>query len=150
MAQSLAVYKGYCRVAILILGIALNIGSCAKQQQPDQGIRGKLPFGGVNTPTSTQSITGKVEVTGWALSEGGIASVSVYIDGSFVTDCILGQARPDVSKVYPSIPEGALSGWTATFDSANFTASWHNLTIQAKSKSGATRDLASLPVLVQK
>ena len=110
----------------------------------------KLPFGGVNAPLSEQKITGKVDFTGWALSEEGIESVSIYVDRAFVANCSTGLPRPDVAKAYPHMPESGASGWAATFDPANFLPGWHELTVQAKSKAGATRDVGSLPFMVQR
>jgi hypothetical protein len=99
---------------------------------------------------SQQKITGKVNVTGWALTEAGIESVTIYVDRTFVADCSMALSRPDVAKAYPNMPESGVSGWTVTFDSTNFSPGWHDLTVQAKSQTGATRDLASLPLLVQR
>jgi hypothetical protein len=150
MGTRLAVRAGFCLRAVLIVGLGLLLASCAHQSTSEGKVRSKLPFGGVNTPASQQAITGKVDVTGWALSEAGIESVSIYVDRAFVADCSTGLARPDVSKAYPSMPASSASGWTVTFDSTNFSAGWHDLTVQAQSKTGATRDLASLPVLFQR
>lgn len=132
--------------AILLIGMGFSLVSCAGQRKSEV----KLPYGGVNVPVSGQAITGKVDVTGWALSEAGIESVSIYVDRTFVADCSTGLSRPDVAKAYPDMAASGVSGWTVTFDSTNFSPGWHDLTVQAKSKTGATRDLASLPILVQR
>jgi hypothetical protein len=134
--------------ASLILGLGLSLASCARDQK--SGGRVNLPFGGVNTPVSQQSVTGKVDVTGWALSEAGIESVSIYVDRVFVADCSTGLPRPDVAKAYANVPESGVAGWTMTLDSTRFSPGWHELTVQARSKDGATRDLASMPIAVQR
>jgi len=99
---------------------------------------------------SQQRVAGKVDVSGWALSETGIESVSIYVDRTFVADCSAGLLRPDVTKAYPNMLDSGVSGWKMTFDSTNLSPSWHELTVQVKSKDGATRDIASLPILVQR
>ena len=139
----------FCLRGILIVSLGLSLASCADQRKSDGKVISKLPFGGVNAPVSQQKITGKVDIAGWALSEAGIESVSIYVDRTFVADCSTGLPRPDVAKAYPNLPDSGVSGWTVTFDSTNFSPSWHELTVQAKSKAGATRDLASLPIVVQ-
>jgi large repetitive protein len=125
------------------------LASCTEGRKTDRKVTLKLPFGGVNIPVSSQRITGKVDVAGWALAEAGIESVSIYVDRSFVAQCSTGLPRPDVAKAYPSVPGSGNAGWMVTVDSASFSAGWHELTVQAASKDGATRDLASFPILVE-
>jgi hypothetical protein len=62
----------------------------------------------------------------------------------------MGLPRPDVAQTYPNVHESGAAGWKATFDSTILLPNWHELTVQAKSKAGATRDLASLPILIQR
>lgn len=132
---------------VAVLLITLNAGLLS-QTSSNAKSPPKLPYGGVNFPASGQKIKGKVDLVGWALSESGIASVSIYLDRSFVADCSTGQARPDVAKAYPKVNGSGASGWKLTFDSAKFSPDWHELTIQARSRAGATRDLATLPILI--
>jgi hypothetical protein len=124
------------------------LNSCSRRE-PNAAILSKLPFGGVNSPQNEQKISGKVEVIGWALSEEGIESVSLYVDRAFVANCSLGLPRLDVAKVYPHMSGSGSSGWSTTLDSSNVPPGWHELIVQARSKSGTTRDLGSIPVLVQ-
>ena len=147
MGKCLNVRARFCLSGILIAGLGLSLASCARQREK---VPSKLPFGGVNTPLSQQRITGKVEIAGWALSEAGIESVSIYIDRTYVADCSRGLPRPDVAKEYPNLPDSGASGWTVTFDSTSFSPAWHELTVQATSKAGGTRDLASVPILIQR
>ena len=83
-------------------------------------------------------------------SFGSRDRVRIDLRRAFVADCSTGLARPDVSKACPSMPASGAPGWTVNFDSTNFSAGWHDLTVQAQSKTRATRDLASLPVLFQR
>jgi len=39
-----------------------------------------------------------LSVTGWAISEGGMERVEVYLDGNFVRNGSYGPPRPDVEK----------------------------------------------------
>jgi hypothetical protein len=129
--------------AILFVGLGFFLSSCSEQRKSEA-----LPFGGVNAPVSGQRITGKLDVSGWALSETGIESVSIYVDRSFVSSCSTGLPRPDVAKVYPSFGGSDVAGWAIELDSTKLSPNWHELTVQAKSKGGLTRDLASIPILV--
>jgi large repetitive protein len=150
MGIRLDVCARFCLRGILIVSLGLSLASCSHQPKSDGKVISKLPFGGVNALVSQQKITGKVDIAGWALSEAGIESVSIYVDRTFVAGCSTGLPRPDVAKAYPNLPDSGVSGWTVTFDSTNLSPSWHELTVQAKSKAGATRDLASLPIVVQR
>jgi hypothetical protein len=106
-----------------------------------------LPFGGVNSPGGGQKLQGAVEVIGWALADDGIDSVSLYVDRAFYAKASIGLPRADVAAAYPKATRGADSGWSATLDTAKFSSGWHELTVQAVSKAGTTRDLASLTFL---
>jgi len=131
---------------LLIATLCLAFVSCAPKSNSGKP---KLPFGGINSPASQQKISGRIDVVGWVLSEAGIESVSLYVDRSFLSDCTLGAARPDVAQTYPQIPNNNNAGWTASLDAAKLAAGWHELTVQAKSSEGATRDIASIPFLVE-
>jgi len=150
MERCLTVYARFCLHASLIVSLGLSLASCVHQRGSDGKVAPKLPFGGVNAPVSQQKVVGAVDVTGWALSEAGIESVSFYVDRTFVADCSTGLPRPDVAKAYPAMPNSGVSGWTATFDSTSVSPGWHELTVQVKSNDGATRDISSLPIMVQR
>ena len=129
-----------------ILSVNLILSSCSagRKAAPD------LPLGGVNAPVSGQKVAGKVDAVGWALAESGIDSVSIYVDRRFVARAATGLPRPDVAQAYPSISGNGNAGWTLPIDAARFSPGWHELTIQARSKEGATHDLASIPILIER
>ncbi len=135
---------------ILVVCAGLALSSCSPGGKPEGTSAAKLPLGGVNTPSSQQLIKGKVGVTGWALSEDGIESVSVYVDRTYVVAGATGLSRPDVAGTYPSIKGSDVSGWRLTLDTSTLSPDWHELTVQVRSKAGATRDIASMPLLVQR
>ncbi|HTM50995.1 MAG TPA: Ig-like domain-containing protein [Bryobacteraceae bacterium] len=127
--------------AILLILICFLL-SC-----PDSKRTATLPFGGVNRPAGGQKLQGAVEVIGWALADSGIESVSLYVDRAFHAKASIGLPRADVAAAYPKATGGAESGWRATLDTTTFSSGWHELTVQAVSKAGTTRDLASLTFL---
>lgn len=133
---------------LLLAGLLLS--SCNMLQKSGVEKDAKLPFGGVNAPVSGQKVKGKLSMAGWAISDTGIESVSVYVDRSFATASTLGVSRPDVGQAYPAFNNSDKAGWTAELDMSAISPGWHELTIQARSKDGTSRDLASLPVLVER
>jgi len=125
--------------------------SCSSGANPssDAVTRAKLPFGTVDQPKANQTLKGVVGVTGWALSESGIASVTIYVDRTFLAAAISGLPRPDVASSHPGISGNAAAGWGAEVDTSKLTAGWHELTVQVRDRNGGTRELGSMPVLVE-
>jgi len=138
-----------CLRTLVAIGLAFSLSSCRGKSDGELPSK-MLPFGGVNSPVSQQIVVGKIDVSGWALSEAGIESVSIYVDRTFVVECATGQPRPDVARTYPKIADSGSSGWAVAVDAARFTIGWHEVTVQVKSKAGVTRDLASLPIVIQR
>ncbi len=130
--------------ALLLCGLLVSASCSRDNTHPD------LPYGAVDTPAASGTVTGKVMVAGWALADDGIESVSIYVDRKFASAGQTGAPRPDVQKIYPKMPASGNAGWSALLDTGAFSPGWHELTVQVRSKSGATRDLAPLSVLVQR
>ena len=93
---------------------------------------------------------GPVEVAGWALSEQPIEEVSLYIDRKYRGNAALRVARPDVAASKPDYRYAATAGWMTTLDTTALTPGWHEVVVQARSRDGATRDLATVPILVKR
>jgi N-acetylmuramoyl-L-alanine amidase len=102
-----------------------------------------LPFGAVDPVGSPQG-DGTLKLTGWALSEDPIQTISLYIDGHYVTSARMLQPRPDVNRAYPAY--GLINaGWEIELDSRMFSGE-HEIVVQAKTVHGASRDLQALPI----
>jgi glucose/arabinose dehydrogenase len=79
------------------------------------------PFGVMDTPADgTDGVTGAIPVTGWALDDTGVRSVSLWRDavsGEPPGLVLIGDAtfvpgaRPDVAAAYPSYPDADRAGW---------------------------------------
>jgi hypothetical protein len=80
-------------------------------------------------------------LSGWARSESGIDSVSVYVDGIYSVNATIKIARADVQKAYPNMRDAATGGWWASLPLASIPVGVHDLTVQLKAGSGAIRDL---------
>ena len=137
-------------VLTLTLSLAVFCSSCGKPagQGSRPSVVAQLPFGAVDTPVAGQTLRGRVLVGGWALSEAGIRQVTIHIDRNFVAEATLGGPRPDVAKVHPGFPDSGTSGWNALLDTRVISEGPHELTVQARSKAGATRDLATIQVTI--
>ena len=109
-----------------------------------------LPFGFVDAPTSGEAVQGEVRALGWALCEGGPCEIAFYVDRRFVKQASAGPSRPDVAKAYPDVPGAETSAWEATLSTQGLGPGPHELVVQARSKAGATRDLAGTLQIVVK
>jgi hypothetical protein len=72
------------------------------------------PFGYVDTPATGATVAGAIGITGWALDDGSVDRVAVFIDdsGAWIGDATFVQgARPDVAAAYPAAPNSARAGW---------------------------------------
>lgn len=112
--------------------------------------RAPLPFGSVDLPQPKTIVQGTLLVSGWVLANEPVQVVSVYIDTEFITSVPVAIARPDVAAAKPAYKNAANSGFGVAIDSATIAQGWHEVVVQARTESGAVRDLASVPVLVQR
>jgi hypothetical protein len=132
-------------IAYGLIAVLLLVVTCCTHSQPSE-----LPLGYVDTKPGP-NITGVVSLVGWAAAEDGISKVCLYVDrqAASCTESITG-ARPDVAAIYPHIAGAVTSGWSIQFDSSGLAPGNHEFLIQATTKSGATRDLGSMNVVVAK
>lgn len=121
---------------------------CGQQQKAATATAGGLPFGEVLEPKPNQTITGPFAIRGWALARNGIEQVAIYEDRTFLADAKLGLSSPEAQTAQPGFPGSAQAGWVFDADLGIFTSGIHELTVQARSKTGATRELASWKVVI--
>jgi hypothetical protein len=80
----------------------------------------KGPFGSFDTPVNGSTVMSSIPVTGWALDDIGVESVTLWRDavegeGSgqvYIGDAVMVEgARPDIEQTYPSYPVSYKAGW---------------------------------------
>lgn len=74
------------------------------------------PFGSFDTPVDGSTVSGSISITGWALDDGGLASVKIYLTQgetqTYIGDALMVEgARPDVAAAYPEYPGNTKAGW---------------------------------------
>ena len=137
------------RLACLTVGAATTIVLACSGGLRIPDPKNELPFGYVDVPVQGATVTRTTFVGGWALDNGAITSVRIYLDGKYLSDARIGLERPDVSKVYPQYAHGANAhGWGVGIDLGDVTGA-HMILVQATDDSGATRDLGSVSVTVK-
>jgi hypothetical protein len=102
----------------------------------------------VDMPKANATLTGSVQLNGWAIDTGGVAisSVQILMDG-VVYGTNYGALRGDVCAVYPSSAGCPNVGWMFTLDSTLFLDGPHLLQIQPLAADGQSRTI-SVPVKI--
>src|SRR4051812_9786519 len=90
------------RSLYFVLLIVLPTLTACKAGASDPDPANELPFGFIDAPKEGASVNRQVQMYGWALDDGGIADVRLFVDGRFVRNVKTDQARPDLTSVYPS------------------------------------------------
>lgn len=141
-------YRRFDLRVLCVCALCLFSAACVQEEKPDHSSADKLPFGQVLEPREDEPINGPFAIRGWALSENGIQQVTIYEDRIFLANAKLGLSSPEAQKAQPNFPGSANAGWRFDTDPGIFTSARHELTVQARSKTGAVRELASLKVVI--
>jgi len=141
-------YRQFDFRLLSVCALCLFSAACVQEERPDHASADKLPFGQVLEPREDEPLTGPFAIRGWALSENGIQQVAIYEDRVFLANAKLGLSSPEAHDAQPSFPGSANAGWRFDADPGIFTSARHELTVQARSKTGAIRELASLKVVI--
>jgi hypothetical protein len=102
----------------------------------------------VDEPANGAAIERNVSSHGWALDDNGVSKVNIYLDGHYLTQAGVTDAREDVSKVYPKYAHGNdTHGWKMVITlPRDVTLGPHTLVFQAVDNQGATRDIGTADV----
>jgi hypothetical protein len=91
------------------------------------------PFGTLDTPAQGEVISGEYVVRGWVLTPQPAtvrpdgSTVAVIIDGQYVGRPVLGQSRPDVGALFPSLNNATIAGGTYRLDTRRLTNGVHTI-----------------------
>lgn len=74
------------------------------------------PFGSFETPVEGSLFSGSIAVTGWALDDGGLANVKIYLlqngIANYIGDALFVEgARPDIASAFSGYPNNTKAGW---------------------------------------
>lgn len=90
----------------------------------------------IDEPSVTMINNTDINVRGWAIDSSGINNVNIYFDNNLLGNATIGQARPDIIKVFPNYPEADTSGYSYVIDVNKVNAGIHNLKVEAVGKDG--------------
>ena len=131
---------------VLGLWLVTAAGCALVQTGPDP--KNELPFGWVDEPANGAAIDRNIASHGWVLDDNAVSKVNVYLDGHYLTQTDVTEARPDVTKIYPRYAHGNdTHGWKLVIPlPGDVTLGPHKLVFQAVDNQGATRDIGSVDV----
>ena len=133
---------------VLIGLCAVCAAACMQLSKSEPDPKNELPFGYVDEPKDGTSIDRNVTTHGWAMDDNGVAEIRVFLDNHFVARTTPTEARPDVSKAFPRYAHGKdTHGWTLIVPlDAGVVLGPHTLVYQAVDNQGATRDIGTVNV----
>jgi beta-N-acetylglucosaminidase len=102
----------------------------------------------VDNPRANSSVSGSVNIDGWALNSSGIKSVNILVDGRLRGQAVISLARPDVNAAFPGYPGGSKSGYSYSLNLSGISAGYHTIQVQAIGVNG-TKSVQSLTVKVE-
>ncbi len=101
------------------------------------------PGGGVlrlllEEPVDGQIHSGVGNLRGWAVAQGSIQRVQIFIDGEYAFDAPYGGRRPDVGGSFPDIANSENSGFSLAFNYGDLSAGEHTVRAVAETVGGET------------
>lgn len=95
-----------------------------------------IPIGFIDIPAFDETISGTIEIAGWALDEIKIDRVEIYLDGQFIGKATYGNPRPDVEHDYPGRPGTPNFGFIFNLNTASYSNGPHTIEALAINSSG--------------
>ena len=127
----------------VMLPVAAATGSA---DAPDPAAEAGAPGGSrLQCDEATLWPNGRVTISGWALSEGGVQDMAVLRGRKSIATPLHGSSRPDVARYFPSVPEAARSGFKCSFTPSPPLKPGETLTLRLRTGLGETTLLDVLP-----
>jgi len=130
--------------ALILLSAACGYGGGnGAGASRDHNPKNELPFGYIDFPTNGATVERDMAARGWAMDDGRIAAVRIYLDNHFIATTTLTESRPDVSKAYANYAHGGdKHGWALLVPLGGYAkVGKHQILVQAVDDQGATRDI---------
>jgi hypothetical protein len=99
------------------------------------------PMGHVDVPTQNATVSGTVDVSGWAIDDRNVPSVEILLDGVRVGQGRQGLPREGVARDYPGLPTAPNSGFVYQLDTRSYANGSHVLEVWATDAAGNTSQL---------
>ncbi len=111
------------------------------------------PVGNFDYPDSGRSVSGSINLHGWALDDIGVESVKIYLqngtDKVYLGDAAFAQgARPDIATFYAYYPNYDRAGWSMSFTTNTLENGEYTFIAEATDFEGNTTELAGKPFII--
>jgi hypothetical protein len=135
-------------VGVALVAAAWIVAAVACGARPLPEPDNELPFGFMDVPANGATVGRVTRVAGWALDDGRVTRVDVYVDGHFRGSATPAAPRPDVAKAFPAYARQAdTCGWEVNVDLGDRSVPV-TILAQAIDDRGATRDLGTVTVSI--
>jgi hypothetical protein len=125
-----------------------GLGPSSETQVPIPGVVPGRVLASLDSPKQGMTFKGSLGVGGWALADGGIAEVAIYLDGNRTGSADIGLQRPDVQRAYPTLPGALASGFAGRIDLGGASGGAHEVKVRLRLNDGAIRELPAVTVNV--
>jgi hypothetical protein len=131
--------KAYALLGSLALGGVLLAPAAAGQG-----------FGAIETPTAGQTVSGVVQVAGWASDFKQVSKVELYVDGILTNRADTNLPRPDILSQYPAFALGPNQnpGFLTSFLGRLYSNGTHSVSILVTESDQSTFTLGPVTVLL--
>jgi hypothetical protein len=99
------------------------------------------PMGHVDVPTQNATVSGTVDVSGWAVDDRNVPSVEILLDGIRVGQGRQGLPREGVARDYPGLFSAPNSGFVYQLDTRSCKSGTHVLEVWATDAAGNASQL---------
>jgi hypothetical protein len=134
-------------LGLLVLALSLFTVACGSNEPPGDAL---LPIGVLDSPHEGDTLSGPIQFRGWALSEDGIQSASLFVDRRMFKTGQIKLSRPDVASAHTDFPEAGHSGFEINLNPGEIPPGKHLCSVQVKSGKGLTRDVGVVNIIVQR
>ncbi|HPG41262.1 MAG TPA: YCF48-related protein [bacterium] len=111
------------------------------------------PIGEFNYPDSGRTVSGSINLYGWALDDIGVESVKIYRQNGaekiYLGDAAFAQGtRPDIATFYAYYPNYDRAGWSMNFITSTLENGEYTFIAEATDFEGNSTELVSKPFLI--
>lgn len=111
---------------------------------------GSPPFGKFEIPADGSTVSGWVNLTGWALDDVGVKFVKIYNNNTYIDHAsFVENSRPDIEQAYPDYPLNYRAGWVYTLLTNSLPNGVCTLKAKAIDKEGNTVTLGSITITIK-
>jgi hypothetical protein len=95
-------------------------------------------FGFVDTPADNATVSGIIQVAGWAIDNCGVDRVEIFLDGVQIGQATYGFPRPDVDLAFPGLSGSPNFGFQYYLNTRDYPNGTHALEVRATDTSENT------------